>query len=60
MPPPDHGFLGPRQVSAPNRNFFRFTVAIGGTTSELIRNRESEQPQCKLMLWFDGQNIATD
>jgi hypothetical protein len=26
MPPPDHGFRGPRQVSAPNRNFFRFTV----------------------------------
>src|ERR1700686_3687752 len=26
MPPPDHGFRGPRRVSAPNRNFFRFTV----------------------------------
>ena len=26
MPPRDHGFRGPRHVSAPNRNFFRFTV----------------------------------
>src|SRR6202162_2470286 len=26
MPPPDHGFRGPRRVSAPNGNFFRFTV----------------------------------
>src|ERR1700736_3274571 len=26
MPSRDHGFCGPRYVSAPNRNFFRFTV----------------------------------
>src|SRR6202035_673793 len=26
MPPRDHGFRAPRHVSAPNRNFFRFTV----------------------------------
>src|SRR5208283_5360068 len=26
MPPRDRGFCGPRHVSSPNRNFFRFTV----------------------------------
>ena len=39
---------------------FRFAVAVRRNACELIGKRESKQPQCKLMLWFDRQNIATD
>src|ERR1700738_1844372 len=37
MPPPDHGFRGPRQGSAPNRNFFRFTV-VNCATLRITQN----------------------
>src|SRR5260370_36308968 len=39
---------------------FRFAVTIGRAASELICKGEPEHPQCKLMLWFDDEDIATD
>jgi len=39
---------------------FGFADSIGRTTRELICEREPEQPQCELMLWFDRQDVVTD
>src|SRR5277367_3643753 len=39
---------------------FGFAVAVGRNARKLIRKCEPEQPQRKLMLRFDRQNIATD
>src|ERR1700739_4256100 len=39
---------------------FGFPVTIRPKAGELICKREPKQAQCKLMLRFDGQDIATD
>jgi hypothetical protein len=60
MPPPDHGFRGPRRVSAPNRNFFRFTYrevrdeALTGEPAGQPLSRES----FKLVQGADAVSVA--
>ena len=39
---------------------FGIAATIGRAAGELIGNGESEEPQCQLMSWFDGQDIAAN